>query len=84
MYSCTSYIFVHTEDCSWRFDGATLSLELGPDSMRSRMCGGEVKEGESKAQSLQCHVQLAREGEREWLTLTDAADGAELRLRRER
>lgn len=82
LYACTSYIFTFSDDCSWTFDGATLSLDVGPGAMRSKLCGGEVKEGESKATSDTFTVKRATEGGFEWLSLTDAS-GSELRLRRE-
>jgi hypothetical protein len=85
VYSCTSYIFSASDECEWRFDGTTLSLDIASGTNRTKMCGGEVKESAAKSQALRYRVQVAKDADTglEWLTLTDT-DGTELRLRRER
>ena len=85
VYSCTSYIFTASDECEWRFDGTTLSLDIASGTNRTKMCGGQVKESAANAQSLRYRVQVAKDADTglEWLTLTDT-DGTELRLRREK
>lgn len=74
VYSCTSFIFVSTEDCTWTLEGTALTVELGTGVVRTRMCGGEVKEGDSKARTLRYQVLLDT-----GLTLTDES-GASFRF----
>lgn len=74
---------VFSDDCEWTFDGATLSIETQGGTTRSKMCGGEVREGEAKPTSNRWSVSVTTEAGWEWLSLKDAT-GEETRLRRER
>jgi hypothetical protein len=76
VYSCTSWIFTSTDDCTWTLDGTTLTLELGVGVNRARMCGGEVKESESTARTQRYQVALGSD-----LTLT-TDDGVAFRFQR--
>jgi hypothetical protein len=75
VYSCTSWVLTSTDDCSWTVEGSSLTVELGPGVLRSRLSGGEVKEGDSKARTQHYQVTLDP-----GLTLTD--DGATFRFQR--
>lgn len=56
MAGCTSWLFTDTDDCSWAFDGQRLTLELLGGTVRSRMCGGEVKDKASQPRTLRYDV----------------------------
>ena len=69
VYGCTSWIFTSSDDCTWKLDGAQLTVELEGGVNRSRMCGGEVKESDGKARTLnytvafdQGRLQLSADG----------------------
>ncbi|MBL8920359.1 MAG: hypothetical protein JNJ54_15940 [Myxococcaceae bacterium] len=81
-YSCTSTIFTASRDCTWSADGTTLTLDLTGGVVRSKMCGGELKESEAAPRQLRSGFRLEDDGVNTWLVLTD--QGGEVRLRRTR
>ena len=83
LYSCTSYIFTFSDECQWSLDGTALTLEIGPGVVRSRMCGGEVKENPGKARTVRYAASLSVEDGNTWLTLV-GEDQVSKRFRRER
>ena len=82
VYSCTSSILTFWDDCEWSLDGSTLTVVLGEGTLRTRMCGGEVKEGTAKAATLRYTAAISVEEPYTWLTLTEP-DGSSTRFRRE-
>ncbi|MFZ5443940.1 MAG: hypothetical protein ACOZQL_28300 [Myxococcota bacterium] len=79
VYSCTSWIFLAADECSWSLDGAALQVELKAGTTRSRMCGGEVKDGALKPNTHHYQARRVVEDGRPFLLLSE--DGAELRFR---
>lgn len=81
-YSCTSTIFTASEDCTWSVEGTTLTLDLAGGVVRSKMCGGELKESDAKPRQLRSQFRLENDGVNTWLVLVD--QGSSTRLRRTR
>lgn len=79
VYSCTSWIFLAADECSWSLEGTTLTVELTAGITRARMCGGEVKEGQMKPLTHHYQARRVTEDGSQYLLLTE--DGAEQRFR---
>jgi hypothetical protein len=81
LYSCTSWIFINSDDCSWSLSGNELHVSVGPGTQRSRMCGGQVKEGDSTAVDRTWRVELGEAAGARTMTLTDLSDNSSLVFR---